>query len=262
MGNERKDRDANKDDKNNNKNTEQEKTESIDEASEDDAPLPPVYIPPPKIAFSGVLQSHMARADTDRTVIYDKVNVNLGDCYDVSTGIFTVPIDGTYRVEMNGVSYTNQDVSIRLKKSFLMTEPEEPEIDTLAKSQELSPKKEQRKDGGKEKDSKTKTETGKSTIIKEPPKEIVENEIPPEPEFKCEVLLCTFGAVVRPSGHGSASNSGLFHFTEGDKLSVELPRFYGLHGDPLHPYSTFNVYMMYPDEDVVMVTGPPNDDDD
>ncbi|XP_076118207.1 heavy metal-binding protein HIP-like isoform X4 [Mytilus galloprovincialis] len=51
----------------------------------------------------------------DKKIIYDKVNLNIGDGYDVLTGVFTAPSSGTYIFNTVSVAYNKSYMTLLLK---------------------------------------------------------------------------------------------------------------------------------------------------
>jgi len=68
----------------------------------------------PRVAFSATMDEDMSRAAEYRVVKYNLLLTNQGDAFDLGTGVFTAPANGTYMIGFSGVSYHGQDILLHL----------------------------------------------------------------------------------------------------------------------------------------------------
>ncbi|ESO05162.1 hypothetical protein HELRODRAFT_191389 [Helobdella robusta] len=71
----------------------------------------------PKVAFSVTTEEHIDNSSDYRVVKFNIVHTNVGGHYDVATGKFTAPENGTYLIGMNGVSFDGQHVLLHLNQN-------------------------------------------------------------------------------------------------------------------------------------------------
>lgn len=69
------------------------------------------------VAFSVTMDTDMSKASEYRVVKFNVVISNLGGHYDVTSGVFTAPKNGTYMVGFNGVSYDGQSTLLHLVRN-------------------------------------------------------------------------------------------------------------------------------------------------
>ncbi|XP_013406647.1 complement C1q-like protein 3 [Lingula anatina] len=75
------------------------------------------YASPPKIAFTAKLTKHHPDTTTLHTVRYDTVVTNFGDGFNKYTGIFSVPMAGTYFFIFHGLTNSNKSSHMELVKN-------------------------------------------------------------------------------------------------------------------------------------------------
>ncbi|KAL1280742.1 hypothetical protein QQF64_015342 [Cirrhinus molitorella] len=71
------------------------------------------------IAFSATLgnRGDVGPFNTDVTLVYQRVFLNAGSCYNTSTGIFTAPVNGVYFFTFSGHNRSSKPMGLRLLKN-------------------------------------------------------------------------------------------------------------------------------------------------
>lgn len=70
-----------------------------------------------RVAFSVTMDEDVLKSTEYRVLHFNVVHTNYGDNYDPSTGVFTTPINGTYLLGINGVSYNSQHILLHLVRN-------------------------------------------------------------------------------------------------------------------------------------------------
>ena len=72
---------------------------------------------PGGVAFSVTMDADMPMTSEYRVVKFNVVLANVGGHYDVTSGVFTAPKNGTYLIGFNGVSYDGQSTLLHLVRN-------------------------------------------------------------------------------------------------------------------------------------------------
>jgi len=83
-------------------------------------PVQPSNVTVPRASFSAYLNEHLFNLGPDQTIIYKGILLNDGNAYNQYTGIFTVPVTGTYLFTASAEHFLSRLIWLKIVKNGVL----------------------------------------------------------------------------------------------------------------------------------------------